>query len=32
MRWFNLHPAWDDLCWFDAQRQLWVYLSTLPHE
>jgi len=24
----QVHPKWDDLCWHDPVRDVWVYIST----
>jgi hypothetical protein len=29
---FHTHQPWWDLCWWDNERRLWVYLSTLPYQ
>jgi hypothetical protein len=26
----NVHGNWGDLVWWHEERQVWIYLSTLP--
>jgi hypothetical protein len=27
----QLHAPWLDLCWYNEERDLWFYLSTIPN-